>query len=104
MLHYTHRYVISKYFYIFLDKKFTPKSWTMEDTCTKLAHRRLKDFTISSEFRNFLLTISVIIVIVYFFSSKPAYYTEYEKREKVDIKKLFNACLDAVEKGGKEVR
>ena len=70
----------------------------------KLVHRKIKDITISSEFRNFVFTLIFIGIIVYFFSSKPAYYTEYEKREKIDIKKLFTACLDAVEKGGKEVR
>lgn len=74
------------------------------DVVKKLVHRKIKDITISSEFRNFVFTLIFIGIIVYFFSSKPAYYTEYEKREKIDIKKLFTACLDAVEKGGKEVR
>ena len=81
-----------------------PKNMMEEsEVVKKMCHRKIKDITISSEFRNFVFTLIFIGIIVYFFSSKPAYYTEYEKREKIDIKKLFTACLDAVEKGGKEV-
>jgi len=69
----------------------------------KLVHRKMKDVTVSSEFRNFFITLMCIVVIIYFFTSKPAYYTEYEKREKVDIKQLYTACLEAVEAGGREV-
>ena len=69
----------------------------------KLVHRRLKDITISSEFRNFVLTLLAIIAIVYFFGTRPSYYTEYEKREKIDVKQLYTALLNAVEAGGKEV-
>ena len=69
----------------------------------KLVHRKIKDCTITSEFRNFFLTLLCIVAFIYFFSSRPSYYTEYEKREKIDIKKLYTALLHAVELGGKEV-
>ena len=71
----------------------------------KLVHRKIKDITISTEFRNFVITLLVLVAVIWLFlGGKHPYYEAHERRERVDVKKLFTALLDAVEKGGKEVR
>ena len=73
-----------------------------EKAVKKLLHRRLKDITMSSEFRNFLITLIVLIVIIFYLGGQPT-WKELQKRERIDLKTLISACLDAVEMGGKEV-
>ena len=71
----------------------------------KIVHRKMKDITISNEFRNFVLTVLAPCAVIWlFFGGRHPFYEAYEKREKIDVKKLYTAILDAVEKGGKEVR
>ena len=74
-----------------------------EKAVKKLLHRRIKDLTSSSEFRNFLITLILLILIIFYLGGKPT-FKEYQKRERIDLKSLISACLDAVEMGGKEVR
>ena len=73
-----------------------------EKAVKKLIHRRLKDITMSSEFRNFLITLILLITIIFYLGGQPT-WKELQKRERIDIKTLISACLDAVEMGGKEV-
>ena len=73
-----------------------------EKAVKKLLHRRIKDLTSSSEFRNFLITLILLILIIFYLGGKPT-FKEYQKRERIDLKSLISACLDAVEMGGKEV-
>ena len=74
-----------------------------EKAVKKLLHRRIKDLTSSPEFRNFLITLILLILIIFYLGGKPT-FKEYQKRERIDLKSLISACLDAVEMGGKEVR
>ena len=74
-----------------------------EKAVKKLLHIRIKDLTSSSEFRNFLITLILLILIIFYLGGKPT-FKEYQKRERIDLKSLISACLDAVEMGGKEVR
>ena len=73
-----------------------------EKAVRKLLHRRIKDITLSSEFRNFFLTLIVLILIIFYLGGQPT-FKEIQKRERIDLKTLISACLDAVEMGGKEV-
>ena len=73
-----------------------------EKAVRKLLHRRLKDITGSTEFRNFFLTLVVLILIIFYLGGQPT-FSEIQKRERIDLKSLISACLDAVEMGGKEV-
>ena len=74
-----------------------------EKAVRKLLHRRIKDITLSSEFRNFFVTLIVLILIIFYLGGQPT-FKEIQKRERIDLKTLISACLDAVEMGGKEVK
>jgi len=73
-----------------------------EKAVRKLLHRRIKDISISSEFRNFVITLICLVSIIFYLGGSPN-FSEYRVREKVDIKKLMSACLEVAEVGGKEV-
>ena len=73
-----------------------------EKAVRKLLHRRIKDITVSPEFRNFFITLLCLIAIIFYLGGKPN-FNDYRVRERVDIKKLMSACIDVAEAGGKEV-
>jgi len=73
-----------------------------EKAVRKLLHRRIKDITVSAEFRNFFITLLCLVAIIFYLGGKPN-FNEFRVRERVDIKKLMSACIEVAEAGGKEV-
>jgi len=73
-----------------------------EKAVRKLLHRRIKDITVSAEFRNFAITLLCLVAIIFYLGGRPNFH-EYRIRERIDIKKLMSACIEVAEAGGKEV-
>merc|ERR1712130_64843 len=72
-----------------------------EAAVRKLLHRKLKDITVSAEFRNFFITLLCLVAIIYYLRGAPN-YRDIRTREKISVRKLMSACIDVAEMGGKE--
>lgn len=68
----------------------------------KLLHRRIKDCTVSTDFRNFLVTLLCMVAIIYYLKGMPN-SQDMRLREKISVRKLMSAVIDVAEMGGKEV-
>lgn len=74
-----------------------------EAAVRKLLHRKVKDITVSAEFRNFFITLLCLVAIIYYLGGGGPNYNDHRLREKISVRKLLSACIDVAEMGGKEV-
>jgi len=68
----------------------------------RFLRRRTKDLTMTPGFWNFLITLTTIVALIFYFGGAPN-TKNFRQREKVSIRKVMNAAIEMAILGGKEV-
>jgi len=68
----------------------------------RFLRRRTKDLTMTPGFWNFLITLTTIVALIFYFGGAPN-TKNFRQREKVSIRKVMNAAIEMAILGGNEV-